>query len=60
MYIIKHGKPPNKRPIRIECRECDTIFEFTRDEARFEPDFRDGNSLVINCPICSHTIWHAI
>lgn len=50
--IIRHGKPPEVQPIEVTCRNCDTLFSFTRSDASFVPDQRDGDHLTLHCPLC--------
>ena len=59
MTIIKSGKTKNPKPTVTECRGCDCKFSFTKDEARYVPDPRDGAAYVVKCPECKHENWVA-
>lgn len=52
MKIIKYGLLPESKTYRIQCDYCKTIFEFSRREAEYKVDFRDGDFLTIKCPLC--------
>lgn len=52
MIIIREGFIPEQHPIRLECDNCHTIFEFAKSEAELVYDQRDGNFLKIACPMC--------
>ena len=57
MKIIKSGKTKKPKPTTAECMDCDCKFSFTKDEARFVSDQRDGNAYVVKCPECKHENW---
>lgn len=52
MKIIKQGSLPEEREYQISCRNCGTVFEFTRKEAELNIDQREGNYLKVDCPYC--------
>lgn len=56
MRIIKKGKKPEEKKYRGTCGKCKTVVEFKRSEAKFIPDFRDGDFLTVTCPVCSYNI----
>lgn len=56
MKVIKRGMPPAEKPYHVECRSCRSEIEFTRMEAKFTPDQRDGDFLTITCPVCQDEI----
>lgn len=60
VQIIERGHKPSDKDHTARCRECETKFTFKRSEASFVPDQRDGDALVINCPLCGVKIWHAV
>ena len=55
MKIIERGELPQNKIYQAECHRCKTTFEFEKHEAR---PFNDRNEmvLVINCPVCKHTL----
>ena len=52
MKIITEGVLPESFVYRTTCRRCRTEFEFTRAEAQFHDDQRDGAFVSIDCPKC--------
>jgi len=58
--IIKEGKKPSDKSYEAKCRECETTFRFKRSEAGYVSDQRDGDALVIACPLCNARVWQAI
>lgn len=57
MKIIKSGKAKQEKEHVSKCRNCSCKFSFTRKEARFVADQRDGNAYVVKCPECKWEIW---
>lgn len=59
MKIIKPGIPKSERVYTAICRECNCEFSFTRGEAHFHSDQRDGDSLTVRCPQtgCGREVW---
>lgn len=55
--IIKAGKKPEDKVITTTCKHCATKFRFKVSEARMSFDQRDGDALVIKCPLCSQSVW---
>lgn len=58
--IGRRGTPKTDRKYETRCRECETKFSFQRSEAEYVSDQRDGDALVIKCPVCGHKIWHGV
>jgi hypothetical protein len=56
MRIIKQGKMPGAEVYQAECAHCSTEIEFSRSEASFTSDPRDGDYLSIGCPTCKREI----
>jgi len=56
MKIIERGIKPDDVVHEARCTRCRTLVEFERREARFVSD-RDGDSLVVTCPVCEQEIW---
>jgi endogenous inhibitor of DNA gyrase (YacG/DUF329 family) len=54
--ILKRGTPPAEARLTRECRRCGTEFRFTRSEATFHTDQRDGDYLEIACPVCGKPV----
>lgn len=52
MEILRRGTPPEEKKYECTCRNCTTFFKFMRKEAKYISDQRDGDCLVIDCPIC--------
>ena len=58
MKIIKHGTIPQDKVYRGTCAICRTEFEFARKEAKREvADQRDGDAMVVACPVCGRECW---
>jgi len=55
--IIKRGQAPEEKTYRSTCRNCLTIVEFKRRDAKFTADQRDGDYLSVDCPVCAHRIY---
>jgi hypothetical protein len=49
--IIKKGTPLEEEIFRHECQYCHTIYDFSRNEAKYNEDYRES-WLTISCPIC--------
>ncbi len=54
--IIKRGSTRGERVYAATCYGCDTKFEFKLNEATEHNDYRDGNYLSINCPVCGDLV----
>ena len=59
MKIIERGIKPDDMTQQARCTRCRTLVEFQRSEARFVSDQRDGDAMVVKCPVCGHEIWTA-
>lgn len=57
--IIERGTVPSDKEYDIRCKRCKTLFKFRRSEAEYVADQRDGDALVIECPLCSERVWRA-
>lgn len=59
MEIIHRGKLPGTRRYKSTCSNCKTVFSFLHCEARLSTDPRDGNCLIVMCPLvgCSKEAW---
>jgi hypothetical protein len=57
--IIIKGSLPDDNEYTTDCTHCQTKFRFKRFEAAFVADQRDGNALVIPCPLCHRDVWAA-
>lgn len=51
MKIITKGSPPESKVYRTECRNCGTVFEFFRTDARLFRGPMAVNYLSVACPI---------
>lgn len=56
--IIEVGKKPEEEYYLHICSNCGTKFSFSRRDASFVTDFRNGDYLVINCPVCNKRCSH--
>lgn len=56
--IIKKGSLPSEDTFVSICNHCKTIFRFKRGEARISFDQRDGDTLVIKCPVCERFVYN--
>ncbi len=60
MKVIKEGTKPEETPRKATCRHCKSKLEFTRQDGRIVYDQRDGNALVVKCPVCDNELWVAL
>ncbi len=60
MEIIKRGELAGDAVYTATCNQCGTHIRFQRKEANFVSDQRDGNALVIECPVCCEEIWTSV
>jgi ribosomal protein S27E len=56
MEIIKRGVIPEERVYYAKCGYCESELRFRRSEAKYVSDQRDGDYLVVKCPVCSKSI----
>lgn len=59
MKVIQPGNVPREKVYQSTCKKCGCIFEFARMEARYVSDQRDGDAVVIHCPMCGDENWIA-
>lgn len=57
MRILKQGVNPDDIVQQGTCYRCRTEVEFTRKEAKFHCDQRDGDSYSVPCPVCNSRIY---
>lgn len=61
MKVLFQGVDPGNKLMKGTCNCCNTVVEFTKDEARFRPAdsgiFEDVDSYTIKCPVCENNIW---
>jgi len=55
--IITHGSLPEEVTYDHHCTYCRTHFEFQRKDARLSSDQRDGNLMIIACPMCKRDCY---
>lgn len=55
--IIQRGMLPADKVYKSTCRECHSTLQFKRGDARYVSDQRDGDALVVKCPVCKQEIW---
>ena len=56
MKILQQGKLPSDATYIVSCRNCKSVLEHTRKEARVVFD-RNETCYVIECPVCKQEIW---
>lgn len=59
ILITKRGTPPEQLVHEATCTHCKTEYEFTRDEAKYISDQRDGDCLKTSCPVCKRDVFTA-
>lgn len=57
MKVIKQGQIPGEIIHRATCNHCKTEVEFKRKEGRISYDQRDGDSIMVVCPLCRNDIY---
>lgn len=57
MKILKHGTLPETKTYTSTCSHCHCHMEFTRAEAEYLSDQRDGDLLRVECPTCKRDVW---
>ena len=55
--IIEIGQKPGDKQYEVQCRACRTKFTFSRSDAKYTSDQRDGDFVSIKCPLCE-TMCH--
>lgn len=60
MKIICRGVDPKEHTWRGTCLNCKTLVEFSKAEARYNHDQRDGDYLTVTCPVCGGDIHSAV
>lgn len=58
--IIRQGKNPKDIEHEGECRNCHTVFTFTRADAETVYDQRDGDFFRIACPFCKQDVTQGV
>lgn len=58
MKVISRGVPPQNQTYTTTCRDCHSVLEFQKNEARVESD-RNDICYVLTCPVCRKEIWIA-
>lgn len=56
--IIKAGELPSEKIYKATCNHCHTIFSFQEKDASLKFDQKEGDYMVISCPLkgCGHTV----
>jgi len=60
MEILFRGQLPELKVYEATCTHCETVISFVRSEALYRSDQRDGDYLIIKCPVCSNSIYKSI
>lgn len=55
--VVHDATKESDAPRVAQCGGCRSLLRFRPSEARREFDARDGNALVIGCPVCGKDIW---
>lgn len=56
--IIERGEPPSEKTYTTSCYNCKTKFSFQGKDAKTSFDQREGDYLMINCPVCHNPCYH--
>jgi len=56
---ILERREPGDRVYENTCSRCKSRLRYRRSDARLVFDQRDGDSAVINCPVCSNEVFTA-
>ena len=56
MKVIRPGVLPENVEIESTCRYCKCLFSYTKKEAFYRSDQRDGDYLEISCPTCARPV----
>lgn len=54
--VLIRRTPPAEKVFDVACLHCRSELRFTRSEATYHPDQRDGDYLQIACPVCGHSV----
>lgn len=56
--IIKRGVHPDEKVYHGVCRRCKTEIEFLAKDGKYMPAYeqRDGPTIIVECPVCKHSI----
>lgn len=57
--IAKGNKRPEDRTYRNTCGHCGSILQFKGNDGREVSDQREGDAIVIDCPVCAAEVWTA-
>ena len=60
MKILRRGKKLEDEVMRGDCGHCGTWVEFSRGEAEYVFDQRDGDYVKVECPVCGRLIIVAV
>ncbi len=53
VQIISRGKLPDKDPLfTTGCQKCGTVFSFNKSDTKVFHDWRDGDYMQLDCPVC--------
>lgn len=52
VVITKRGQLPEKKRYHGKCHYCKTEIDFLAEDATVRYDQRDGNYLMVECPVC--------
>lgn len=53
MKVLRQGIIPGDIKHYAVCNHCKSVLEFQRKEAKMTHDQREGDYMVINCPVCA-------
>ncbi len=55
--ILERGQVPADRVYVAQCPTCGSRLRFKMSEARYSTDQRDGDAVVVTCPVCTGQVW---
>lgn len=55
--ILKQGRLPEEVTYKFICNHCATEFTAQQRDGKVRHDQRDGDSLEVKCPLCSHSCY---
>lgn len=55
--VLKQGTPPEEKVYQATCQRCGSELEFQQKDGRYVSDQRDGDAIVVKCPVCNSEVW---
>jgi hypothetical protein len=60
MEILKRGQLPTDKTFETMCFDCKTELRFQQKEGNVTYDFRDGDFVTVECPVCKKPVTCAL